>query len=318
MIRELYLTPGGSVIQASVAEPGQIPGRDAIGVLVRVSHPTGEARFLVAIDVLVSFDGLHSSSSRSDDITKQPQRALALLAVIDKIDTDSSALIQGSDISVDVCAPDADRLLARPALSDRELRRFLARWVYAVYGRSTLAASVPFTRIDELITGCDATAISRNVGVLTAEGYFAPPRELGSNAVQPTVKLVREVERYGAAKEDAVGERDYTASLQAYSILAPHRDGVILEWHRYSNARTATELASVFRALAPYVEATLRDVLTSHESNKAHSTLAPMISELQQRKLGDRGMLSQLNHIIVFARDLAAHGAALSEHAFKN
>ena len=38
-----------------------------------------------------------------------------------------------------------------------------------------------------------------------------------------------------------------------------------------------------------------------------------MISALQQHRIGTRGLLAQLNHILKFGRDLAEHGYAMSE-----
>ncbi len=51
----------------------------------------------------------------------------------------------------------------------------------------------------------------------------------------------------------------------------------------------------------------------SHGSSKTYATLAPVISDLQQRQLGDRRMFSKLTHAIVIARNLMAHGGTMSE-----
>jgi hypothetical protein len=317
MKRELFLTPGGSEISLTLGPRAPLGGRDATGIVATVTHASGRKRVRVEFDALVNTEGISLPESPVPEIDENPMAALAVLAVIDYVDTDPASLADESDTVIAVDYARANRLIRRPCMNDRDLRRFLARWVHTVYRRNTLQVRIELWRIDELITGCSATAIDRNIGVLEAEGYLTRTVEignpLGNPIVSPSVKLVRDVERYGAAREDAAAERDYVASLRAYPALASHRDGVILEWERYSTARTSTELVSVFRALVPFVEAVLGDTLRSHGSAKSNATLPPMIAELQHRQLADRGLLAKLNHIIVFARDLATHGASLSE-----
>lgn len=81
--------------------------------------------------------------------------------------------------------------------------------------------SVPLDAIDQLITGARWIDLERNVGVLLAEGYLSDVAStLGDPLWQVTVKLVREVERFGAAREDVVAERDYPAALRAYAVLS--------------------------------------------------------------------------------------------------
>ena len=313
MLRNEFLTPGGSELSITIGTVAPVAGRDATAVVTSVKHASGEKRIRVDVDTLVQLEGLAGAGRPDEAIASNPMAVLALLAVIDLADTDPSSIAGPGDTVLPVNYEHSRRLIARGPMTDRDLRRFLARWIHSRFSRNTLRVRVAFSRIDELITGCSATAIDRNLGVLEAEGYLVRLPEIGSRAFSPTVKLVREVERYGAAREDAVAERDYPAALQAYAVLASHRSGITLEWERYTTARTSTELVSVFRALVPYLEAVLSDVLRSHGSAKSNSTLAPMIADLQQRQLADRGLLAKLNHIIVFARDLTAHGATLSE-----
>lgn len=313
MVRKLFLTPGGSELWIALGDIVTPQGKDGHCVPAVINHVSGTKDIRVCFDRLVRLDSVSEERNPEAETDGDAWEVLAVLAIIDYVDSDPESLEDNHKAVLLVDHDLAFRIINRSSMSDRDLRRFIARWVYTVYSHQTLSVRIAFSRIDELITGCSALAIERNVGVLVAEQYLTYGEVKRNGTVSPTVKLVREVERYGAAKEDAVAEHDYSASLRAYPILAGHRDGIVMEWERYSTARTATELVSVFRALVPYVEAILGDVLHSHGSKKAAATLAPMITDLQRRQLADRGLLSKLNHIIVFARDLALHGASTPE-----
>ncbi len=85
------------------------------------------------------------------------------------------------------------------------------------------------------------------------------------------------------------------------------------KFQRYSTAVTHQELESVFRAVAPLVEAVLKQLLKSKGSKHEHSSLGPAIADLHQRGIGGKPLWSQLNHILKFARDLEGHGASLPD-----
>lgn len=266
---------------------------------------------------LVDFTRLAGRGVAAAD-ESDPAEVVALLALIYALDSDLEFLADRSNRILDVNDALVARLLSFRPPGDRAIRRFLARWVYNVYARNTLDVQVPVERVDALILGCSRTDLERNAGLLVAEGYLlAGESFVGGSTYKPTPRLIREVERYGAVREDVSSERDYPATLQAYPILAEYREAILAEWNRFATARSEVELASIFRALAPLVEAVLRRVLSTYGSTKAKANLGPMISDLEQRNLGNRGLWSRLNHIVSFARDLAEHGEAVSEPALR-
>lgn len=317
-MRDRFLTAGGTELEIQLAGMAQVANTDSIGVAAEVTTPARVRRVRVELDALVSFEGLSAPTFADQDVDGHPRETLAILAIVDRVDTDPGFSAERSFLRIPVRFDDAERLKRRPPMGDRELRRYIARRVYFTYRRSTMDATVAFGRIDQLITGCDAMDFERNTGLLMAEGYLSGrARAMGSSVVQPTADLVRSVERYGAAKDDVVAERDYPATLEPWPVLAALRDQILLEWARFSVATTGAELSSVFRAIAPLVEAALARTLATHDSTKANATLGPMVGDLVSRKLGNRGLWSRLNHVITFARDLAEHGEALSEPALR-
>jgi hypothetical protein len=313
MMRELFLTPAGAEVRIKVSEPVQVIGRDAVAVQATLLSSGGEKRIRVEIDALASLDGITAKNSPDPDVDEHPLRALAILALVDRVDSRPDFLASTDEAVVTVGPGDLDQLIRRPKASDRSIRRFVARWVYTVYSHKTLEVNVVLDRLQELLLGCTRIDLERNVGVLLAEGYLVPGDTRPLKSLRPTARLIRDVERYGAAHDDVVSERDYPASVTAHPALAEEADAILAEWARYNSARSAFELASVFRALAPIVEAVLRQVLATHGSHLANGNLGPMIGELERRRLGDRGLWSRLNHIVTFARDLAQHGEALSD-----
>jgi len=123
--------------------------------------------------------------------------------------------------------------------------------------------------------------------------------------------LVRDVERFGAAHEDATSAVDYAAALSAYPTIASVMPAILAERRRYDVANTETELMSVFRAVPPLVETVVRELLVNLGSKRDHSTLGPMIADLKGRGVGGVGLWSQLEYVLKFGRDLAQHGTAL-------
>lgn len=313
-MRKFFLTPGGVQVWIDITDEGRVQGKDYHGVTARVA--TGDANKLVRVDLdmLANFGTLSDPNSPDEIVDGHPWHAVAILAIIDGIDSDHQLATRSKDSVLVVAADEVEGLLHRTPMTDRELRRYIARWIHAVYSGHTLDVEVTLTRLDELVTGCRQVDLQRNVGLLAAEGYLNIPRRTkGQSPVfKPTARLIREVERYGAAKEDVASDRDYAATIGAYDILQDEKQAILLEWTRYQTAQTSVELASVFRALAPTVESVLRRVLSTY-GTKVAGNLGPMIGDLRSRQLGDRGMWSRLNHIVVFARDLAEHGEHLPE-----
>jgi hypothetical protein len=243
------------------------------------------------------------------------KRRLSLLAVLDNLDGLSELPSDPhGNRRIEVDANAAEALLRRPKLSDRELRRFLSRRIYDLYSRHTLSQSFAIDAFDCLIAGASETDLLRNMQVLEEEGYLdIVSTSPGLVVVRATAKFVREVERYGAPKEDAASGYDLLAALPSYPRLTPWTPTIKLEYGRYSSAQSAIELASVFRALAPTVEAIVKDILVANGVRSAPDKLGPCINALRQHPLGNIGLWSQLSHVLKFGRDLEEHGSPLPE-----
>ncbi len=313
--RAHFLTPSGTTISASVLGVSQVPGRDAEQVVLQVSSSgfaTRNVKVILDAPILIN---AALGQSYSIPLNEPAKRTVALVATLDAIDQDpESHANPAQPWTIELGAEKAVGLLQRPTLSDRALRRYIARRTHDLYRRNTLDSAFRFDDVDLITTGANRTDIMRNCQVLGEEGYLRLVRaDANEVVVGPTAKLVRAVEQYGAAPEDVVSERDYAAALAAYPALREHRDSLLLERRRFDVARTPTELASVFRALAPTVEATVRSLLKAHGSTRADTTLGPMIQDLVRNRLGSVGLWSQLNHILAFGRDLAEHGEEIPE-----
>jgi hypothetical protein len=158
------------------------------------------------------------------------------------------------------------------------------------------------------------TDLLRNVQILAAEEYLNWSQPLADRIdVIPTAKLIREVERFGCAREDATKEQDLLAAIDAYPDLKAHKATMANEWRRYEIAFTDVELQSVFRSIAPIVEQVAKELLLTRGSTTSHPTLGPVIGELRSRKIGGIALWSQLDHILKFGRDLAQHGSDLPD-----
>jgi hypothetical protein len=316
--REYFFTPGGSSAKLLVVSEGSIAGRDAIGIVIHLAVGEVIRKVLVAIDPFINPDIVKAPGGQDAVVDPHPRQALAILAVLDALDTDSAFGSNSGNTTLEVNSDRAKTLASKPHPSDRDIRRYLARLVYTVYSNGSLESTVTLDRMDELITGARRIDLERNVGVLMAECYLSDEYQtMGDDSLAATVKLVREVERFGAAKDDVVSERDYAATIDAHPILAVDRTALLHEWTRFGVARTEAELVSVFRALAPLVESILRPVLATHGSKKSDSSLGPMIGDLEARKLGNRAIWSRLNHVVLFGRNLTEHGDSLSEPALR-
>jgi len=313
--RNFFLTPSGSTISASVLGMSPVEGRDAEQVVFQVSSSGFSTRTVKVILDAPPLIDVALQQSHSIVLTDPTKKTVALIATLTAIDQDPATPADPAQPwTIHVGAESAVNLLRHPKLSDRALRRYIARRTYDLFRRSTLDSGFTFDDLDLITTGADLTDFKRNCQVLAEEGYLRLVRADATGvAVGPTAKLVRAVEQYGAAPEDAVSERDYAAALAAYPVLRDHTESLLLERRRFDVARTPTELASVFRAVAPTVEATVRSLLRARGSTRADTTLGPMIQEMVRNRLGTQGLWSQLNHILSFGRDLTAHGEEIPE-----
>ena len=187
---------------------------------------------------------------------EQNKANLGLLAVLDNFDglAELPADPHGNRV-IEIRSEDAAQLLDPPKQSDREIRRFLTRRIYDAFSRSTLTTPCAIRTLDALICGASLDDLLRNAQLLEEEGYLKIEATAPDGlAILPRAKLIREVERYGASREDAAEEADILAAIGAYAGIRRHEGAISLEYRRYAAARTAVELESVFRALAPIVE----------------------------------------------------------------
>lgn len=209
---------------------------------------------------------------------------------------------------------DAIRVLKPAKLSDRQLRRFIVRRVYDEVTRSDLNNWFLLDDLDMAECGAAVNDFMRAAQVLEEDGYLKTDEPAANGFhVLPKAKLIRDVERYGAAKDDVVSERGYMASLESYKALAPQLPTIRLEYQRYGSATTETELLSVFKAVGPLVGSVAKDLVRASGGTKEITTLGPAISEMQSRRIGDAVLWAELTHVLKFTRDLTSHGASLSE-----
>lgn len=88
MLRELYLTPGGAVTWIQIQSEAPLSVQDTYGVTAAVMVSGTPRRIRVDIDALASLDGISSAESPDPDVDSQPRRVLAILAIIDALDSD--------------------------------------------------------------------------------------------------------------------------------------------------------------------------------------------------------------------------------------
>ncbi len=236
---------------------------------------------------------------------------VAVLAAIDQDPAFFDPATQSYDIEIG--PGNVAGFCDRPRLSDQELRRYIARRVYDEYSRGDMDVLVGFGEMDLWLTGNQAQDFLRNTQVLEAEGYLRMHRAMGVGNfdAQPTARLVRDVERYGSAREDAISSGDYESLVRSSPTLVRRFDSIMLE-HRAVFPCSNTRRARV--RIPCHCTASGRCASRGIEGKGATRdlpTLGTMISELQQRRLDGVHIYSQLNRILKFARDLEQHGAQL-------
>lgn len=314
-MREHFLTPASSAATViRIVGSGAAPNRDAERFSLSVSL-TGFDEKLVDVEFTApALTDKEFQQVKGLPFDDEARAVVAILTVLTEIDQNPDFGTEaGKKQAVEMDAQHVLELIDRPRLTDRELRRYIARRVFEEYSRSTLKINVWFDKLDLLITGATATDFERCCGVLVEEGYLgfgamgAPP------SVEPTAKLVRDVERYGAPKADAVSESDFSADVNAYPPLVNYRESIVEERSRYATALSETELVSVFRAISPTVEAVLRDLLVASGASRTFDNLGQMIAELRRRSIGGPDLWARLNNVHRFGRDLLLHGYGLSD-----
>lgn len=319
-MRTKYFTAAGVAVSLELLRRFSHPDRDAEVTLYRVTSRDGSEPERLA--VLLLAPGLIDVALQQAEkgTLEQLRDTIGLAVVLDAVDR-RSELATASDgtpqIEVDV--DDALALFSRARPSDRELRRLIARRCYETYASGTLDSDTNIDATDLFISGSRFVDFARNVGLLAAEEYVVVKRIEQSSGIliRGTAKLVREVEKFGAPREDASSDRNYPALIQQYPLLNALRKNVLAEYDRYAVALTAAELESVFRAAAPIVEAVARQALEANGCEKNLDTLGPIIQEIQRRNLVGPGTLAELRYVVKFTRDLAQHGMSLPESVLR-
>ena len=314
--RAHFVTPSGRTVRIEAPRAQPADQRDATVVPVDII-PSGGKRIQAGVVLVIPDtirDILHSAGF--PDLVNEPI-AQGIIAAIDLFDR--GEISGASDVTtiqmIDVTGRDFAAIVNRVRLEDSALRRYIVRRLYDNYSRTTLDDGVLFDDIDFIITGARAVDFVRNTQVLEAEGYLRRTHRADGVAlmpVAPLVKLVRDVERYGSAKDDAIADVDYTASVRAMPALGPWADSLLEEHRRYATAINAVQLASVFKSVAPTVEAIAKALVQARGSQRALSTLGEAIGEMKKRGIGDVSLMSKLAHVLEFARNVELHGGSLS------
>ena len=312
--REYFVSRNGLSVRINQEGSERLQHRDGRGHYFEV-FDSANKRVRVRIELMAPrlIDlALQQESLPSLALSEQRLAIVALLQNLDAI-AGLPSDDHGNRI-LELQPDDVVKVLKGPKLSDRQIRRFIVRRVYYDISRATLNEWFLLDDLDMAECCAELNDFLRAAQVLEEEGYFKTD-EPGSNGfhVLPRAKLVREVERYGAAKEDVVSEHDYLASIESYKPIASQFPTIRLEYQRYGHATGATELLSVLKAVAPVVEATVKDLLRANGSRQDHASLGPAISDLQSRGIGGPVLWSELNHVLKFTRDLVGHGSQPSE-----
>jgi hypothetical protein len=247
------------------------------------------------------------------------QNKLVFMAVLQNLDgLPGFPVDEHGNLILELSSSAAVRVLTPLRTPDRSIRRFIVRRMHDEFSRATLNNPVWFDDLDLAICGASVQDFLRNAQLLEQEGYL----HIGSSApngfeATPTAKLVRDVERHGAAKDDVVTDADYLGAITSYPAVAAYEDTIRLEYQRFVSATSPLELISVFRSIAPVVEAIVMDLLKARGSVTDHGTLGPAIADLQNRGIGDAALYAQLSHILKFGRDLAQHGVSLPDSVLR-
>lgn len=309
-----FVTPSGRSVGIFYESLRPTRGHDSMTLDLHVASTatTGPAQVVIDAPELTA---MAYQSAVGASLTPEVLDELVVVSVLQAVDQDPAIVgPSGGPYQVYIHADNVATIANPRRLTDREIRRWLARRVYDEYFRADLDVHVMFDSLDLRITGATAADLWRNAQVLGEEAYFRVDRPVGAPySIRPTAKLVRDVEKYGSAREDVVSESDYTQALESHPLVTPYREEILLEYHRYAAATTRAEIASVFRAVAPVIESILRDVLREKGVERDLPTLGPMIGELTNRRIGDSSLYSQLNHVFKFARDLEEHGNSTRE-----
>ncbi|MBI4541302.1 MAG: hypothetical protein HY704_17505 [Gemmatimonadetes bacterium] len=290
-------------------------GHSGVFVDIAVSSTGGEQR---AVTVYVDDPAYINGLRKGNQLPPLDQPALATgaqLAAIRAVDANSDFFASAESIQLQLGYADFDETPSTGRVTDQALRRYVARRLYLTWEHQSLDEYITFSEMDASLTGAGSDAFLRNLQLLEQEGYVQLSRTMGAGfssfRARATAKLIRDVERYAAPAADVESEADYVARLEGHSSLSLDRDSILAERRRYEAARSAEEVASVFRATVPVLEGVVRRLLRAHGSKKDYSSLGPMIADLRSRSIGGLSLWSQLNAVLTNGRDISLHGERL-------
>jgi hypothetical protein len=309
-----WVTPSGTTIAVQRGAEYRKSGEAAVFLDLRVTSPGGQARpIAIRVEDPSYINNLRQAQGLSP-LDEAARGVAALVAGIRAVDKNPDFFESPEPLRLDL-AYDQLTPSSTPSFDAGRLRRYIARRLYLTWEHGTFDDFLWFGHPDELLTGAGPRAFLRNLQLLEQEGYVELTRTMGqgfgSFGSQPTAKLIREVERYGAAKADVESEEDFAARLFAQTALSAEQPSIMAERQRYELARAPDELASVFRAVAPLLEGIIRRLLRAHGSRREHGSLGPMVGELTERRIGTLGLWSQLSAVHRGARDISLHGEEL-------
>lgn len=311
------MTPSGTTISVTPQGSEQPPryGHTSVIHQLTVASTGGQSR-----KVEVAFDepdyvntlqaGNHLPELKADDRAR-----LAMIATLRSIDQDPTFFEGDGALRLKLGFDEIQQLGRAARLSNESIRRYLSRRLHLAWENGALDDFVDFDDADLALTGASPADFLRNLQVLEQGEYVEMVRTMGAGlacfSARAKSKLLREVERYGAAHEDVESATEYEMTLASVPGLASREAAIVLERGRYERARTPEELASVFRAIAPVVEGLVRDLLRADGCKKEFSSLGPMIGEMVSRGLGTVGLRAQLNAVLTGGRDISLHGEEL-------
>ena len=236
----------------------------------------------------------------------------AWVAAVRAVDGSPGFFETAEPLKIDLRYDDLDETAIPSRISDQDLRRYVARRLYLLWKEASFDVDLEFDGRDAALTGAGPTDFLRNLQLLQEGGYVhldtTHDEGFAGFTARGTARLIRDVERHGAATPDIESQADYTARLSAIGQLSTEVEAILSERQRYEVAQTPAEVASVFRALAPILEGVLRRLLQAHGSRHQLPTLGPMIGEMTRRDIGSLGTRSQLGAVQNHGRDISLHG----------
>ena len=310
-----WVTPSGTTTSVHGGSEYTKPSDAGVYYDINVSSTGGDTRAVtVRIDEPAYVNTLRVGNGLSP-IDQETRQTSAMVAAIRAVDSNPNFYVSSDPVRIEIGYDELDETQPLDRISNQDLRRYLVRRLYLSWQDGSFDDSLRFGPMDQTLTGLGPDAFLRNLQLLGQEGYVGLNRTKGrgfsSFSAQPTALLVREVERYGAAKADVESEADYNARLAAHKALADEYSAIIAERSRYETSQTSDEVESVFRAVMPILEGVVRGLLSARGSQMTHSTLGPMIRDLRNRGIGALGLWSQLSAVQNNARDISLHGEDL-------